>query len=338
MLRRPFYPVLALIAALATGCDRAATDPTLVQDGIAYLRASGPSNTLPALLNEALHTAQRDLGSKALNELASEWESRQAEVQAAYSAHDSPAIQARLQALRAEEARMILKVLGSDVVHRVLAESNAALVDARARVREATRRGVNTQDAESVIRRVNDQLSQATAFAADQPTRALLIATEAAAQLVSINDMTIDLRRLRGVEDLFPAVAASVPPAELRHHARLSSEARAAVKSGRRSIATAKLNELRAEEIRIVLQATGNRASRELVTQVGETVTDLETALDRMREDGKETARARRMLQVATDMYNRGREAEAAGDNATALDLASHAAGLLNSLRHLLSN
>jgi hypothetical protein len=42
------------------------------------------------------------------------------------------------------------------------------------------------------------------------------------------------------------------------------------------------------------------------------------------------------MLATAHDLHQQARQAEAAGDHARALDLGSHAAGLLNSMRHLL--
>ena len=43
-----------------------------------------------------------------------------------------------------------------------------------------------------------------------------------------------------------------------------------------------------------------------------------------------------RMLATAHDLHQQARHAESAGDHARALDLGSHAAGLLNSMRHLL--
>jgi hypothetical protein len=335
MLRRPVFLILPTLVLGVAACDRAAIDPSLTPERAAQFR-SAPSNTLPALFNEALQTAHKSMSVDALRDLAGTWEARQAEVEAAYSARDMAGVQMRLSALRAEEARVIMKVLGPQVVHRVLAESNEALIHARSRILEASRRGTDVTAAENVVRDINKLLSQATSLMNTDPARALTMASDVAGQLAAVNDLTIDLRRLHGVEERFAQIVGAVPSEDLRRHARLQSQAHAASRSGHRVVAHERLAAVRAEEIQLVLLATQNRASGELVEQVAGTIAELRPALDAMRANGMDVARTGRMLQTATDLYNRSRAAEAAGDHATALDLSSHAAGLLNSLRHLL--
>lgn len=335
MLRRPILFALTLVAGGLTACERAATDPSLADAYAASLDRAAPANTLPALFNEALLTAQRRDGAKVLTELAREWEAQQSKVQAAYSARDMATVQAQLATLRSVETRVILEVFGSEIVHRVLRQTTQSLVGARTRIDEAAQNGVQTRAAEHAVREVNELVSRATALVASDASRALSIATDAAAQLATINDLLVGLRRLRGVDELFPEYASALPHEELRQHARLNAQAQAALRDGTRSAANEKLEALRAEEIRLVLLATDNRASEDLLTQVGRAVSELRIALDNMRARGQDVGRAQRMLNTATDMYNRSGAAEAAGDHATALDLASHASGLLNSLRHL---
>jgi hypothetical protein len=334
MPRRPFLFVLALLAASAA-CDRAATDPSIIEaDRLAAAR--GAPNTLPALFNEALRTAQLRYGVESLNSALEAWESRQAEVQAAYSAGDHAAVQVKLQALRNEELDLIIEVLGPEVVTRALSESNVALADARRRILEAEQQGAQTGPAEATAAEINELLSRATALIAREPARALGVVTEAARLLATIDDTIIELRRLRGVESLFPEIAARLAPADLRAHARMQGEAQAALRNGERSLATARLQAVRAEEIRLVLKATEDRACVQLLGQVAGSISELRNSLQAVPASDGDLLRLERMLATAHDLHQQARHAEAAGDHARALDLGSHAAGLLNSMRHLL--
>lgn len=325
--------LLLLLAALAA-CDRAAMDPSLLEEHRAAAR--GAPNTLPVLFNEALRTAQHRLGEDALNAALATWESRQAEVQAAYAARDPAAVQAKLQALRTEEIGFVIRVLGDEVVTRALSEANVALADARRRIMEAAQQGARVASAEASAAEISQLLSRATALVAADPAASLQVVTEAARLLASIDDTIIELRRLRGVEALFPEVAAQLRPEELRGHARLQGEAQTALRNGQRDLAGQKLEAVRAEEIRLVLKATENRASVQLLGQVASSIGELRNSIRALDENDADAMRLERMLATAHDLHQQARTAEATGDHATALDLGSHAAGLLNSMRHLL--
>lgn len=333
MPRRPIFLVL-LLMAVSAACERAATGPSIIEEDRA--RARGAPNTLPVLFDEALRTAQQRNGDDALNTALKTWESRQAEVQAAYAARNPAALQARLQALRNEEIKLVVNVLGTSVVGRALSESNAALTAARQRITQAAQQGAQTGAAEKAVDEINQLLSRATALQSSEPERALAIATEAARLLATIDDTIIELRRLRGVESLFPEVAAQLKPADLRAHARLQGEAQNALRAGERSLARAKLEAVRSEEIRLVLQASGERACVQLLGQVAASIGELRNSLNLLDADDGDALRLERMLATAHDLHQQARHAESAGDHARALDLGSHAAGLLNSMRHLL--
>jgi hypothetical protein len=258
-------------------------------------------------------------------------------VDAASSSALSPALNTlKLSALTPEELRVILNVVGPEIVQRVLTESNDLMIDARARIRAAAQHGADTESAEAQLQHINTLLTQATALKATDPAQALSVVSEAAQQLDDLNAAAAGLRRLRGVDDLFPEISGRLPAAELRRHAQLNGEAQAALRAGGRAAANEKLEAVRAEEIRLVLLATENRAATELVAQVGTSITELRSTIKAQRAAGQDMGRALRMLNIATDLHNRGTRAELTGDYATALDLASHASGLLNSLRHLL--
>ena len=334
MPRQSFLFVLLLLATSAA-CERAATGPSIIEEDRVGA-ARGARNTLPALFTEALRTAQLRAGSAAVNAALQAWASRQAEVQAAYAAGDAAAVQANLHALRNEEIRLIIGVLGTEVVTRVLVESNGALADARQRIAEAAQLGAQTGVADAAVTEIEQLLARATTLAASQPQHALAIVTEAARLLETIDDTIIELRRLRGVESLFPEVVARLQPQALRRHARLQGDAQAALRGGDRAAARARLEAVRAEEIRLVLQATNERACEQLLGQIAASITELRHSLKGVESSDGDLLRLERMLATAHDLQQQARHAEAAGDHAKALDLGSHAAGLLNSMRHLL--
>ena len=334
MPRRPVF-LLLLLMAVSAACERAATGPSVIEEDRGKA-ARGAPNTLPVLFDEAIRTAQHRNGHEALNTALKAWESRQAEVQAAYAAGDPAALRARLQALRNEEVKLIVDVLGPSVVARALGESNVALADARQRITEAALQGAQTAAAQTAADEINQLLSRATALQSSEPERALAIATEAARLLATIDDTIIELRRLRGVESLFPEVAAQLKPDDLRAHARLQGEAQNALRDGERGLAREKLEAVRSEEIRLVLQASGERACVQLLGHVAASIGELRNSLNLLDADDGDALRLERMLATAHDLHQQARHAESAGDHARALDLGSHAAGLLNSMRHLL--
>lgn len=249
----------------------------------------------------------------------------------------SPAVAAlKFSALTPEELRVILNVVGPEIVQRLISESNESIVDVRARISAAALHGADTQSAEVALRRINELLTQATALKTTDAAQALSIASDAAQQLDELSSAAAGLRRVRTVEDLFPEVSATLPASELRRHAQLNGEMQAALRSGARALAMEKIEAVRAEEIRLVLLATNNRAATELVGQVGSTITELRATIKEQQKRGADVMRAQRMLKLAADLHNRSNTAAVLGDYVTALDLASHASGLLNSLRHQL--
>ena len=322
-----------LLLAVAAGCERAA-DPVVVEERLPAARRT--ANTLQSLFEEAMRVEQHRRGPAALESALDMWEARQAEVRAAHATGDPAAVQARLQAMRNEEIRFVLGVFGSGVVTRVLSETNVALANARVRLIEAARQGAQTASAEISAEEISQLLSRATSLVSRDPVRALDLAAEAARLLAGIDDAIIELRRLRGVETLFPEIAPRLKAEDLRAHVRLQSQAHAALRSGDRHLASRQLAAVRAEEIRLVLKATGDAASGRLLQQVDGSIAEMRLSVQALKATGTDAIRRERMLATAIDLYEQAETAEAEGDHAKALDLGSHAAGLLNALRHLM--
>jgi hypothetical protein len=115
----------------------------------------------------------------------------------------------------------------------------------------------------------------------------------------------------------------------------LDAAARVALRSANRGTAQAKLAAVRAEQIQVVLRVLGAQTATTLVDRVAARAAQTRAVLAELDKNGRDVARYQRMLREANDLNVRAATAITKGDPATALDLGSHAAGLLNALQHL---
>ena len=329
-MQRSYF--LVLILALAA-CEQATTDPSIRAEYAAAV--AGRPNTLPALLGEALLVAQRQQGNEAVAALLTDWENRQAEVRATHTAGDRSAVQLKLQALHAEEIRIVLKVFGPDIVPRVIQESQRNLVNTSARLQESARDGVAR--AQVSTEEIQEMLERANGLSTQDPERALALVTQATEQLAAIDELLTSLRSVRSIETLFPEAAQKLSPAALARHSQLQRTAALALGKDTRAEASLKLEAVRAEEIRIVLATFGNEIAAQILDEADAAIRDTRLKLNLMKDNGRDVLRLQRMLKSATDFYNHARTAEQVADYATALDHGSHAAGLLNSLQDLMN-
>jgi hypothetical protein len=116
---------------------------------------------------------------------------------------------------------------------------------------------------------------------------------------------------------------------------RASEAARTALRAGDREKAQQRLMTVRAQQVQIVLQAFGTQPVDQLLQQVDSRITMMRTALGALLTSGKDVTRYQHMLSEANNLARRAKAAAAKSDYATSLDLASHAAGLLNTLQHV---
>lgn len=334
MLRRPLYFVLPLLVAV-TACERAATDPSIPEEYIAGRHQPGTANTLPVLFGDALLKIQRQQGTAQLESTLARWTALQDEVRVAHANGDRKSAQAKLHALHAEEVRLIVHTFGPSIVTRVISESSIELAAARTRIAAAAASGAAVTAAETGAQQVSGMLARARVLLMSDPAGALAVATQAAKLLAGIDDSIVELHRIRGVEQLFPAASQKLSSLELAVHGRLTAEAQAALRAGNRSAATEKLAAVRAEEIRLVVRVLGSAAARDLLRDLDRALKDVRTRLSVHNLAGHDVSRFERMLSTATDLHNHATAALQKGEVTTALDLGSHAAGLLNSLQHL---
>jgi phage shock protein A len=109
------------------------------------------------------------------------------------------------------------------------------------------------------------------------------------------------------------------------------------VRSGQNDRAHTALRAVRAERIRVVLEILGSEAVDQILQDVKRAHTEAAVGVTQARTAGRDVFRLERMLDTARDLYSRASQAFTRGDAATALDLGSHAATLVNSIRIALS-
>lgn len=331
---------------LPAACDRAPTEPRLreIADVVAAADNTSSRTTLPALLSQVAARVELEEGDIGVQTAFAEWKKLQNQLKAEAVASDRAAIQAKLAAIHAEELRIVLRELGSSVVTSVISETNVGATEAATAITAAQANGADVGRALIITQQIRRTTSQATqALMAQEYTRALDLATQAASLLNSLNYFLVELRRIDGIETLYPRAIASITEAQGTAAAdaiaaqvtALDAEARAALRASDRPGAQLKLNEVRAAQIRVVLAVLGPETARTLVTQVDTRIAKARVLLGELEQSGREVVKPQRMLREANDLNVRAATALAKGDHATALDLGSHAAGLLNALQHL---
>lgn len=325
-------------AALAAACDRT---PTGVDDVGALISSS--RSTLPALFRESIAKADRTDGPRAVDHLLAEWRSLQEELKAAAPNASRGAIQAKLAAIHNEELEIVEKVLGPRVVTRLIGDNNVGLAEARAHIMGAEASGVDMAAARSVADEVEKKMTIARrALAAARTRDALDAGTGAAATLAGLRYFLIEGRRIAGLETLLPIVAeklkAANDEATLAALQTLRTQTTEALRSDDRAASQLRLAELRRQNIKVVLRVLGNDVAARIVDDVDARAKEVRATVAELKTNGRDVLKLERMTREAVDLNSRARAALRKGDAETALDLGSHAAGLLNAVQHLTWN
>lgn len=351
MFRR-LFPLL-MIGVLAAACDRGATGPEM--DDVANLLAAARpaaanariyNSTLPALFREAVARVEDRQGPAGRAALLEDWRRLQHELETEAVTSSRAAVQARVEAIHNEELRIVESVLGTRALTKVIGDANVGLAEARAAIIAAEAGGQDVSAANSVLAEASAHMTAARrAVALGENRPALDAASKAAALLAGLHYFLVESRRIAGLEALVPQaltrlkpVAGATADPALEQFEQLSGRARAALRSGNRADAQAVLTELRAQQVQLVLRALGPEAAERLTKQVTERAKEVAVTVASLRTTGRDVVKLERMLHEATDMNLRATNAYRAGDAVTALDLASHAAGLLNAVQHLTWN
>lgn len=237
----------------------------------------------------------------------------------------------------------VLRVLGPASVAETLEAARAALPRLAARLALGEAMGVDMTRPHALLRRSQALVQEAEA-ARDRgdPVHALQKATTASSLLEAATQLIVRLDRLPTLEE---SVAAALREARqqdgdgqmrglLVGYDSLLSAAAAALQHRDRDAAYRALQALRAERVRLVIQLRGPVAVRELVTALDRRLALVQNSLAAAREQqpGRDLVALEQMARTADELELRARRALQRGDAATALDLGSHVAGIVNTL------
>jgi hypothetical protein len=339
-------PLLLVMAIGSAACDRTPTDPAL-EPGLDLPQSSvfaAAPTSLPRLLQRAIARVELQQGSAAVRRLLTDWRSLNDEAREALTDGDRQLAQSKIDAVRVEELRIVSTVLGAHGVQQVVREVALGLAHGRLDWGVAESAGKDLSQARDLADQVTRLLYNANRAieVGDYPT-ALDHATRASDRLDGLTHFLIALYRIPGLETMFTDAVARVTRERGLAAAKtlvgasdqVNADARAALRSGDRERARQKLEAARKEQIRVVLRVSGPGVVAPLLAQVDAGIAATRPRIARLG-DTRLAPRATRMLSEAASLRARARLALNRGDAATALDLASHAAGVVNALQHLL--
>jgi hypothetical protein len=230
----------------------------------------------------------------------------------------------------AEQLRIVLHVFGDRAAHRVIGAVRAEEAELQRGVTAAA-----PAEVRDILAQATDLLARAEASDAVAP--ALDDATRAAALLSAARIALSEVGRIPGLDQIFRNAATRIlenrNDGQLAEYQRLQLAADRAARAGDRAGAQKLLDEMRAEQIQLVLSVYGTEAGQHLLAQARMAAADVRTTLKQARRSGRDMVRLERMHATARDMLTRADAAYARGDARTALDLGSHAVSLLNALR-----
>jgi hypothetical protein len=344
--------VVLLVAVLSAACDSTPSDPLDPRTDIAALLngdpAAGttPGLSLPGLVYSAVHKVYSEQGASAARALVTDLRRMEEQGREALTAAGREPPFDRLGSVRREEMRIVLQVFGDAIVPRII---DAVLLEAVRLVEQvdgAELSGMAVPRARELLAQVDGQLAEATAALARRDAlTALDAATRAGASAEAARHVLAGARRITGLEELFERAAVQLQTergavesrAALADYNALQRAAESVVRNGDRSRAHDALRAVRSEQIRFVLDVLGPAAVRQLVVEVAEGAGQVDQGIGAARQAGRDVARLERMSVVSRDMLQRAQAALETDDVGLALDLGSHAAGLVNAARSALT-
>ena len=341
--------LLSLVCAFGA-CDLAPVDPLDPRVNVTALLLGDDAvgrNTqlsMPGLLHAAIRKVYTEQGAIAARAMIGELRRLHDQAQTALANGDREASVARLRAVRAEEIRIVLRVFGDRLASRVVDDVTADAAQLAAVVGELESAGQSLTRARELLTSIDALLVQSgTYMELGNAAAALDAAARAASATDGLRQLLVDLARVPTVDVLYDAalarLRAATPNAVLptRRHDALQQAAHDAVRSGDHERAHTSLRAARAERIRLVLEVLGADVVDRMLQDVKKAHDEAGTGLARARTAGRDIYKLERMLETTRDLHGRATQALAGRDAATALDLGSHAATLVNAIRIALS-
>jgi hypothetical protein len=345
LLRRCLAPAVFAAALAVTACDSDVSEPFADRDVAALLDGrsvtSYPAHTLPGLLHTAIRTVYTEQGAGAARSLVNDLRRAREQVRARTGLEAAAAAGA---AARAEELDIVLRVFGDGIVPATLGAVRAELDRQRTEADGAS--AADTGRIRELLRAAEQQMTMALTASTEGDSRSALDHAAQAGTLVErAGRARAEALRVPALPELFDAAVARVRMlngngddvrARLARYNELQYAAEQVVRSGERQRAHDALQAAREEQVRFVVDVLGAGAVSRMLASTGMALRELDSELLATRRAGRDVTRLTRMAATARDLLSRANAADRDGDAAAALDLGSHAAGLVNTLRYSL--
>lgn len=325
--RRTFLRLILLCTAVpAAACEDLPAGP----GGLEGLAANGDATSglsLRDLFGAALFRVQRDEGTDSAVAVLSRWR----------EASDAGVT---TEASRGLEAATVLRVFGPDVVSQAVAVLNGELRE----VDLAAGRALTDAPAEAVapvreeLEDASAALAEARAMAGASPERALLVLDDVSSRLGRARERLAEATGMPTLERLYrqalDRAGARADEARAREDALTAAIDSAFAEGGLDGRYEAQ-DALRRHRSAFTVAILGDDVGADLLAGVTTELDKLRPALDSLNDTGVDVSRDRRMAEAAAAIAERAGVALRAGDTARALDLAAHAASLVDELRRI---
>ncbi|MBI4539367.1 MAG: hypothetical protein HY704_07660 [Gemmatimonadetes bacterium] len=307
--------------------------------------------TLEYLLGQAIEKVAREQGREAAKALMQTIEKLKAEAQTARKSGDPDAFKKAVAALRAEQVRIVLRVLGTGTAQQVVDGVAKALREVTAQVAAAKAAGKDVTKLEAALAEVAAVLTRArTALGAGDHAQALDLGTLAGEHVGSLRFAASVLDGsyvlIPTLEKLFAEALHKTAREKGRDAAKaldaalepLRAALRAAKESKDREAIQKATAALRAEQIRIVVAVLGADAPKHVLDAVAKVLAEVKSKIAAAKATGKDVSHLEVKAQQAADLHARATAALSAGDLARALDLGTQAGEIVEALRRPLKH
>jgi hypothetical protein len=323
-----------LLVCLVLGsfaCEHLPTDSAGL-DALQEVRQGGALNlSLHDLFTASLVRVRTGEGSDSAEAILARWNALRA------GADDT------IMAARPVEAETVVRAFGPGIADQALTVLRAEWQESAARVERSIAEGARSDALRPSLETASRELARAQVARRTSATESLLASALAADRLRETRRAIQVAERMPVLEELFATAVArtrrvsgpSAAQSIIEEQGRMTADAVASVDTLGLGEEHQRLQSVREYQARVCSEALGMDAIRDYVERI-EAGTRATEAVLKPLPISTEVTRFKRMQAAITNLTDRARAALVEGDSVRSLDLATHAAGLLNTLRDAL--
>lgn len=322
-MKRPLALAIAVSIAFGAACEDMPAGPDAVEAITRSQDLGGAGLSLRDLFTAAMFRMQREEGTDTAISVLREWREVREDSTGAVD-------------VRNLEASTVVRAFGDGVVDQAAAVVSGELHEASLAAERVMSVTGDVPEARSALDSAARAIAGARALRPQSAERALLALDDAAQQLARLRVSLVDADRFPTLDELYARAletdGADVPFAQAAESELVAGVEKARTEEDVNGHYTA-LEALRRHRAAIVVNALGEEIGRRLLVELDAQIARLASALDEGDERNSDVLVDRRMLDTVTQIRDRALAAMDNGEPAIALDLATHAAGLLDEIR-----